>query len=404
MATKEWRSEKRNKDGSVKNINGKLYARIQYTDEVSGKRKEILRRVESRTDARKAVREMRKELIDRGPKSVRSDRLAFIELAKRYEEAKLIEAVYSDGKKVTGRRSLKPLKSALKSLIEYFGHQRIRDIRTSDLESYKIRRLRTPVTRGIVEHPRKIASVNRELQLLRAIFNFAKSDKLLIESPFDNQKVISMAAETERDRVLSTDEERRLLNVCIDKRSHLRPLIITAVDTAMRRGELFKLCWRDVDFDNRIITIQATNTKTEKTRFVGMTHRVKEELTRLWEMSPKEGEVLVFGITDSIKKSWKTACRLANIENLHFHDLRHTATTRLIRANVPQSEAMKMTGHTQSKTFQRYMNLTNESVTAASDALDIYNRGQLALSVDVQIPIQLIKGKKSRVVSNILCK
>lgn len=388
----DWRKEKRRKDGSIKTINGTIYARIQYIDETSGKRKERVRRAENRTEAWKLVKEMRGELQNHGEKILNSDKLSFKDLAERFDKVRLVEAVYCGGKKVAGRRSFKPAKSALKPLLEYFGRRAVRNIKLSDLQSYKVQRLQTPVEIEInrkvkindesrkkyriekikVIRPRKLSTVNRELQLLRAIFNFAKSDKILNESPFDNQQVISASAEVERDRILSHDEERRLLNACTDKKAHLRALIITAVDTAMRRGELFKLCWRDVNFTDSTITVQATNTKTEKTRIIGMTNRVKDELLRLWEMSSKDNNELVFGITNTIKRAWKTACREAGIDDLHFHDLRHTATTRFIRAGVPQSEAMKITGHSQMKTFQRYMNLTNESVTASANLLDAY--------------------------------
>ncbi|HEX8370874.1 MAG TPA: site-specific integrase [Pyrinomonadaceae bacterium] len=390
----DWRKKPRKKDGSLKTINGILYARIQFKDEITGKRKEKLIPAENRTNGRELVKEMRKDLQNHGEKVLRSDKMTFKELAEKYDELKLVEAVYQDGRKVAGRRSVKPLKSSLKPLVEHFGRKVIKNIKLSDLEAYKLSRLNTPVEievntkvkneeggrkkYRIVKvkkiRQRKISTVNRELQLLRAIFRFAKSDKLISASPFDDQQIISASAELERDRTLSPEEERRLLAVCVDNKAHLRPLIITAIDTAMRRGELFKLCWRDVNFDDGIIIVQATNTKTEKTRFIGMTSRMKDELIKLWEVSPKDRDTIVFGITNTIKKSWKTACHLAGIEDLHFHDLRHTATTRLIRASVPQSEAMKITGHTQLKTFQRYMNLTNESVTASANLLDAYNK------------------------------
>jgi integrase len=190
----------------------------------------------------------------------------------------------------------------------------------------------------------------------------------------------------------------------------LKALIITATDTAMRRGELFKLCWGDVDFGNRQIAIQATNSKTEKERNVGMTDRVYDELRELWEVSSKDLDELVFGIRHTIKTAWKTACIKAGLDNLHFHDLRHTATTRLIRAGVPHTEAMKVTGHTQFKTlttrliragvphteamkvtghtqfktFQRYMNLTNESVAASANILNEYLKQHSIVSLEAQ--------------------
>jgi integrase len=69
------------------------------------------------------------------------------------------------------------------------------------------------------------------------------------------------------------EEEKRLLDVCIGRRKHLRPLIICLLDTGARRGETFKLKFSDLDFQNRLITYQALNTKTLKTRQVAMTNR-----------------------------------------------------------------------------------------------------------------------------------
>ncbi|MBX3291578.1 MAG: site-specific integrase [Acidobacteria bacterium] len=267
----------------------------------------------------------------------------------------------------------------------------MRKIRPSDIEHYKLQRLNTPVEiptnvlvydpyvkknvkkKKVVTRPRKIASVNRELELLRAMLNFAKSEGAIMVSPFETgTKLISTAAEVERDRVLSIDEERRLLDASVGRRAHIRPLIILAVDTAMRRGELFKLRWEDVDLPLRQITIKAENAKTERTRLVGLTERAVKELENLWDRSPKDVRGLVFGITSTVKNAWKSLRQECGLSDLRFHDLRHTATTRLIRAGVPASEVMKITGHTQLKTFLRYLNLTNESVTASAVALDGY--------------------------------
>jgi len=139
---------------------------------------------------------------------------------------------------------------------------------------------------------------------------------------------ITAQCERQRDRVLTFDEERRLLAACGDrvikftrrthkrgtktikqhrisatdsgeKRACLRALIITALDTGMRRGELFKLTWSDVDFNSNLIRVRATTTKTEKARAVGMTPRVREELLALREAAPKQDLITVFGIKDT---------------------------------------------------------------------------------------------------------
>lgn len=394
----DWRKDKRHRDGSIKTIKGILYARIQYIDDITGRRREKLRRANNRKDARELIKEMRSELHIGGQDTLRSDKITFKEVAEKYEKIHLVPAVFRDGIKVAGKRSVKPSKSALNHLVDHFGLKPIRSIKTSDLEAYKVKRLHTPVEieinvkisnpeiskkkflikKVIKKRPRKISTVNREIAVLQSVFKFAKNDKLITDNPFDYAgKIVSLSAEISRDRILSYEEEKCLLVACDnDFRRHLRPIIITALDTAARRGELLKLQWKDIDFSTGTITIRATNSKTEKMRKIGMTSRSKDELLSLWNQSPQNIEELVFGIKDSFKKAWGSAVREAGIKDLHFHDLRHTATTRLIRAGVPNAEAMEVTGHSQPKTFQRYVNLTVESVSAAANLLDNYLANQ----------------------------
>jgi integrase len=133
---------------------------------------------------------------------------------------------------------------------------------------------------------RSVASVNRELSLLRTTLHFAVQNGWLIQNPFGKVSgIISISAEVERDHVLSFDEEQRLFAACRDKRSHLKAILICALDTAMRQGEIFKMKWRDVNFEKGEIFIPQTNAKTEDSRIVGMTPRLQKELERLWKSS-----------------------------------------------------------------------------------------------------------------------
>ena len=393
-----WRNEKRRADGSIKIIKGKLYARIQYLDEATGKRKEKLKPAPNRTKAKELIKEMRAELNQNGQTALESDKLSFQQVAEKYEQIKLIPPVFQNGIKVTGARSYQKQIYLMKPLKNYFGRKSIRSIKPSDLEAYKIERLKTPVVvekkvkkenpvkerkkfiqeKVKVSSVRTIASVNRELSLLRQIFVFAESEDFISRNPFQRaKKIISTAAEVCRDRVLSADEETLLLEACRNEhRRHIRPLIITALDTAARRGELLKLQWKDIDLTSGIITIAATNAKTEKMRLIGMTARVKNELAKLWEISPKNKADLVFGIKSNFKRSWTSLLKSVGITDLHFHDLRHTGITRMIRAGVPASEVMKVSGHSEMKTFQRYVNLTHDSVAISASLLDNFNAQQ----------------------------
>ncbi len=137
------------------------------------------------------------------------------------------------------------------------------------------------------------------------MFNFAIENDWLVKNPFHKKKgVISKAAENERDRVLTHKEEKRLLANCTGKRSHIKPITICALDTGMRRGEIFKMEWKHVNFETGEIYIPETNTKTQTERTLGMTSRLKKELENLWESSPKVLDMTVFGIKSTIKNAF----------------------------------------------------------------------------------------------------
>jgi integrase len=350
-------------------VKGHIYARLQYKDE-TGKWREKLKPISDKRTAMRKVEEMRRELLDHGEAALNSDKITFSELVLRYQTIKLTEAQYANGIKISGRRSLGPVQSALKPLLEHFGKIVVRSIKASDIETYKRIRLNSRTAKGTL---RSVAAVNRELEVLRAIFNFAMQNEWIIKNPFALTKgIISKAAEVERDRILSFDEEARLLAVCAGRRSHLRALIICALDTAMRRGEIFKMKWKDVNLVSNEIYIPQTNTKTEDSRVVGITPRLSIELANLWEHSVSDPGMSVFGITNTIKTAFSSACKEAGITDFRFHDCRHTATTRMISAGSPHTEVMKITGHSQIKTFLRYLNITQETANKVALQLAEY--------------------------------
>jgi integrase len=128
--------------------------------------------------------------------------------------------------------------------------------------------------------------------------NVALQEQFLQRNPFSNGEcLISPGDETHRQRVLSFAEEMRLL-AAIDahpKRSHLKGILLIALDCGLRRGEIPTLKWSDVDFEHRTVSVRAFNAKTARSRKVGITSRLDAELLRLWQDSPKEINALVFG-------------------------------------------------------------------------------------------------------------
>jgi len=240
----------RERTGFIVKRDGKIYVRVQFTDAL-GKRKERMRRAESMSEANKLRKRLIKELDEHGEASLDGDHITFDELAHEYEKVKLFPAKIINGRKQAGVKSLQPSLSALAALRDAFGKRRIKSIRHADVLTFKLTRLETPTIHG---KQRAIASVNRELELLRAMFRFAIRQGWIVRSPFEmGEPLISKANETQRDRTLSHDEEQRLLAALTGRRAHVRPILIAALDTSCRRGELLKLRWRDVDFGSKLL-------------------------------------------------------------------------------------------------------------------------------------------------------
>jgi integrase len=124
--------------------------------------------------------------------------------------------------------------------------------------------------------------VNRELEKMRRLLNIAEREGWILRNPMrSGDPLISMADERKRERIVTREEELRLLGACENRyRKHLRPILICALDTGMRRGEIFGLKWSDVDFEERVLTIRAFNTKTMQERQVSLTTRLMIELER----------------------------------------------------------------------------------------------------------------------------
>ncbi|HYE72669.1 MAG TPA: site-specific integrase [Blastocatellia bacterium] len=304
------------------------------------------------------IKKLLREIEYHGPQIITGERMTFSELARIYEERKLIAPQYQGDVKIAGLRAYKSYKQRLKTLVAHFGRKSIKHITHSDLEQFKLQRLSQKTWRGDV---RSHADVNCDLQLMPIVLNFARKQQWLVKSPFDHgSSLINTAHEKHRDRVLTRDEEARLLLACETKsRQHIRPILIALLDTALRRGKALSLRWSDVDLEAGVIRVRATIAKTAKSRVVPITSRLRVELTRLKSQAPDDPNLSVFGVGD-FKKAFAAACRAAGIKGLRVHDLRHTATTRMVEAGMPPAQVMVVTGHSEFSTFRRYVSADYE--------------------------------------------
>jgi integrase len=215
-------------------------------------------------------------------------------------------------------------------LIREFGELNLDEITPILIEKFKRERRASITRRGKERAP---ASVNRELEVLSRIFTLAMDQDVVATNPC--RKVKKLLMDNVRTRYLSVEEEERLMEGLTGKLAHLRPIIIVAIDTGLRRRELLSLEKEQVDFNLDVINVKRT--KSGKGRTVPMTPRVREALRSLCASGESQ---YVFAnsetgraITD-VKHSFTSAVRVAGLEDFTFHDLRHYAESRTMPSKI----------------------------------------------------------------------
>ena len=354
--------EKR-KVGSIVKKDGKLYARVRFTDD-SRKKRDIWRSASNQKDAKEKIKSLIEESKDKTSKELDAMQMTFNHLADWYSDNYLHEAIYINERKISGIRNIKPSQYNLKTLRRHFGNRLIQSITHADILRFKLERLSKPTKHG---KQRAIAGVNRELRL----FSLAVKQGWLNKSAFHNgDSLISLADENHRTRILSFAEESRLLQA-IDSnplRFHLKGIVLIALDMAFRRNEILTISRKDIDFNNRTITIRAFNAKTSKSRTVGMTTRVYEWLLQFENF---KNDDRIFPIK-TIHTTWGRTLKQAGIEDFHFHDCRATAISRLISAGLQPAEAMRLSGHSTLSCLFRYIRADDSTILRGVNALEAY--------------------------------
>ncbi len=217
------------------------------------------------------------------------------------------------------------------------------------------------------------STVNRARACLMTLFNKAVEWGRSETNPI--AKIKKFKEPPGRERILTADESDRLIKSASES---IRPVLITALHTGMRRGEILSLRWPDLDFPRRVIFIK--NSKSGKPRKIPMSDPVYKALHDL----PRVSEFVFYNrktktnIKD-IKNRFHEACRKAKkdpkdtkdpgIVGLRFHDLRHTAASMMIKGGVPLVTVSKFLGHSSIQMTMRYVHETPEDMRLAVDRL-----------------------------------
>ena len=205
----------------------------------------------------------------------------------------------------------------------------------------------------------KPATIRRYLASLSSLFAFAERSGWLAQNPMARFDKKALPEAQPRTRFLSQDEYRRLLAA---SGPLLRPLIEMAVATGMRLEELLGLKWDQVDLERREVRLVVT--KSKQPRVVPLSARAVAILVA----AARPGHASPYVFTNpasgsrykTIKRAFRTACRRAGVQDIRFHDLRHTFASWAVQAGADLYRLSRMLGHATLQMTSRYAHLATE--------------------------------------------
>jgi len=275
------------------------------------------------------------------------------------------------------------------------------DIQLAEIDAWKVEKWRNERRKQKV----KPATINNNVNSLKGVLSRAVEWGVI--PSHDLHKVKALKTDNTIVRYLSIDEEKRLRSALahrseklkLERQSgnafrqlrgyellpdlsrcefpdHIAPIVILAMNTGLRKGELLSLTWSRVNLENDFITINADNAKSGKSRHIPLNKEAKAVLTNwqkdvvtLKSQQPIPNSFVFQGeedqpITD-IKKAWVNLLKQAAINNFRFHDLRHHFASKLVMAGVDLNTVRELLGHGNLDMTLRYAHLAPEHKAAA---------------------------------------
>lgn len=214
------------------------------------------------------------------------------------------------------------------------------------------------------------ATFNRYFASLRKAYNLLIiNHRLNMLNPC--ALVSTMQEDNKIDRYLSEDEEKRLMN---ELPHYLKPIVICALTTGLRKSNVLGLKWESIDFNRGVIEILKQENKGHKKIQLPISKKFKAELEKIGLKD--SGYVFVSHRGNkpytNIDEGFKQACERAGIKNFRFHDLRHTVGTRLVANGADLETVKEYLAHSDLKTTQRYLHPVDENMKKAIDILDSF--------------------------------
>lgn len=259
----------------------------------------------------------------------------------------------------TNKKDFKRDEAKIKVINSYFGEKTlINKITPKRIEDFK----------AFMSDKYSNAYVNRYLACLKTIFNIAIKNELITTTPMKSVKLLK--EDNFKIRYLTFEEEERLFKHLPE---HLKPIVICALQTGLRKSNILNLRWELVDLEFRFIEVLAQQNKGHKIIKIP----ISDKLLKVLESMPHISEyVFANPITGlpykDISEGFKNACDKADIKNFRFHDLRHTVATRLVEKGIDLRVVQEIMAHSTIVTTQRYMHPTPKRKLEAIEVLNSY--------------------------------
>ncbi len=224
------------------------------------------------------------------------------------------------------------------------------------------------------------STVRKYLSDLGTVFKYAVTKRFIRETPM-RQVHGKPEANDERVRILTDDERVKLLAACdISQTPELPITVRLALNTGLRKSELFNLTWERVNTTDRAKRYQADGlpfviprrhilveiTKNGHPRLMPLNDDAAEALASWMRTQPIDAKALVFPSRETprkpldIDRPWETALRRAEVTDFRWHDMRHCFASELIMSGASVAQVAKLTGHRDLKSLMRYSHLSPE--------------------------------------------
>lgn len=267
-----------------------------------------------------------------------------------------IAADFLNYSRINKHRSVSRKDICIQHLLSFFPNKKLHQITPYAIEKYKEKRLN--------EDKRKPATVNREIAVLKAMFNLAIRHQKATINPM--RLVRMLKEENIKLRILSDEEKKVLIECCTEP---IKRIVMFALTTGLRRAEILSLKWEDIDIKHGIINIR--HTKSGKDRIVHLRSFLERILKECYNSS--DGTYVFCNeqkqAYKSINSLFQNIVKRTKLEHFSFHTLRHTAASDMLDMGVDIVTVKEILGHSDLKVTLRYAHSKSANKMEAVDKL-----------------------------------